>query len=119
MRQGEFLMVCTLNCGRKPAHADARVRLTQISRGSLEAFIFANIGTGSRVMVLQHGVRREMGGNRTEWAEGCDSSHELDGLQFATEFELQHIVDRNIIRGGEGQGLKLSIVNAKIRRRQT
>src|ERR1700730_11869479 len=102
-------MVRPLERGRKTRHAYARIRFTQIGRSSLEALFFATIGTRARVTILEHRVRRKMRIDATEWPEGCNPPHELDGLQLAAEFKFEHIAKCDVVGGGKSKRLELRV----------
>ena len=53
-----------------------------------------------------------------EWLHRVHPAHELNGLQFASEFQFQNLADREPVRGGERQRLQCRPVQVCIRRRQ-
>ncbi len=77
-------------------------------------FLAAQIRTGGRVLIFDHGVRREMKIGGTVRAKRAQMAEELDGLQFASELEFQHIANREIVACGEGQRLQSGIVQVGI-----
>src|SRR4051812_15202865 len=54
--------------------------------------------------------------DRTVRPEGADMPQELDGLQFTAETKLQHIPEREGVRGRECDGLQRRVVQAGIGR---
>src|ERR1700722_10994296 len=55
---------------------------------------------------------------RTIGAKGSGVAEELDGLELAAEFQLQHVGDREVIARGKSQRLQGGVMQVRVGRRE-
>src|SRR5207248_6569873 len=101
MGHADFMVMGALHFRREVEQADPRIRFAEISGCGIEAFFGAKVRPGSRVSVFDNRIGREMKIGGSVGTERVYESQELNRLQFAAEFKLQYVADREIIGGGE------------------